>query len=173
MDKVIQNVLTPIGDDKIRKYLPDARIFKYSELSNYNNIEELLPYNKSYFIILAESAPNYGHWVSVSRLNDVIQYFDSYGDYPSTFLKWNTKEKNDELGQDHQYLNKLFDKTPLEVIYNCYDFQDDDNDIATCGRHQILYILLMKEDGLTLKDYVKKLKQLKVNPDLLISKVII
>lgn len=173
MDKVIKNIITPISDAQIKKYLPDARIFKYSDLSKYNNIEELLSHDKSYFILLIESSPNYGHWVSVSRLNDVIQYNDPYGLYPSTPIQWNSSNQNDKLGQEHKYLNKLFDKTPLEVVYNCYDFQNDNSDIATCGRHVITYLTLMKENDLSLKDYVKLIKQQKINPDILISAVII
>jgi hypothetical protein len=174
MNDVIQRVITPIDDSKIKEYLGnDARIIKYSDLSKYDNIEQLLPNDKSFFILLIESDTNYGHWVSVSRLNDVIQYMDSYGLYPSTGISWNSKEQNRVLGQSHKYLNKLFDKTPLEVVYNCYDFQGQNPDISTCGRHILTYLLLMKEKDMSLKDYINFIKQQKINPDLLISKVII
>jgi hypothetical protein len=174
MNDVIQRVITPIDDAKIKRYLGnDTRIIKYSDLSKYDDIEQLLPSNKSFFILLIESDNNYGHWVSVSRLNNVIQYFDSYGLYPSSPLQWNTKEKNDKLGQSHKYLNKLFDKTHLEVVYNGYDFQGKNADISTCGRHQLTYLLLMKEKNMSLKDYINFIKQQKINPDILISKVII
>jgi hypothetical protein len=173
MDKVIDNVLTPIDDSKIKYYLPDARIYKYNELNQYNNIEDLLPYDKSYFILLVESDYNYGHWVSVSRINNTIQYHDPYGLYPSSPLGWNTKEKNETLGQQHKYLNDLFDKTPLKVVYNCYDFQNNNKDIATCGRHIVLYLLLLKEKSLSLEEYVKLIKKQKINPDLLISSIIL
>ena len=41
-----------MGDDDIRYYLPKATIITYDELSNYKQIEDLLPKHKSYFILL-------------------------------------------------------------------------------------------------------------------------
>ena len=41
-----------LDDEDIRYYLPDARIMKYSELSKYTTIEQLLPKHKSYVVLL-------------------------------------------------------------------------------------------------------------------------
>ena len=42
-------------DKDIRHYLPNAKIITYDELSNLQNISELLPKHKSYVIILYPS----------------------------------------------------------------------------------------------------------------------
>ena len=65
----------PLGDNIIRKYLPNSRILKYSQLKNIMNIEELLPNEQSYCIILYESQPNSGHWTAIMRIDDNIEYF--------------------------------------------------------------------------------------------------
>jgi hypothetical protein len=41
----------PMGDDDIKKYFPNAKIIKYSELANYNDITQLLPKDKSFFFL--------------------------------------------------------------------------------------------------------------------------
>lgn len=176
MDKLIHTLLQPMGDDDIENYLSNPTIIKYSELKNYTNIEDLLPNRKSYFILLYETDLNEGHWCCCMRdkHNNLI-YFDSYGHEISEPLKWNSKEKNIELGQDRPYLNYLFDMTPLEVYYNAYKFQNDNSDISTCGRYCVAVIKAMKE-GVSLHEFINIFKNLQkkfnIKPDLIISKVI-
>ena len=66
----------PLGDDVIRKYLPNCRILKYSQFRDFNNIEDILPHDKDYCIILYENQPNSGHWTAIMRFDDRIEYFD-------------------------------------------------------------------------------------------------
>ena len=175
MNNIVKILTTPMGDDDINEYLKGVNILKYSQLKDYNNIEELLPTHKSYFIILYEFEPNYGHFCCCMRdKNNNIIYFDSYGMPPSQPLKENTEEVNIQLGQDKPYLNMLFDKTPLPVLYNGYQFQNDNSDIATCGRWCILIIKCIKENA-TLQEFIKTFKDIKkkqVSPDLVVSKII-
>ena len=44
--------LEPLDDADIKYYLPDAKILVYDELNFFNNIEDLLPRNNTYFILL-------------------------------------------------------------------------------------------------------------------------
>ena len=41
-----------MGDDDIKHYLPNAKIISYSDLQSVNRIEDLLPRNNTYFILL-------------------------------------------------------------------------------------------------------------------------
>lgn len=149
-----------LGDNIIRKYLPNARIIKYSDLKNVMNIEDLLPHEQSYCIILYESQPNSGHWTAIMRIDDNIEYFDSYGNKPDFPLTW-SKDINASLGQSIPYLSQLLDKTPLDVYFNDFQYQKENKDIATCGRHCIFRILCLTRNFYDLKQYCNFLKGLK------------
>ena len=60
----------PLDDAEIRFYLPDAKILKYSELAKYRNINELLPENTDYAIILYLDEENKGHWTAVLKYDN-------------------------------------------------------------------------------------------------------
>lgn len=171
--------LQPLGDDIIKKYLPYAKIIKYSELKNYNNIEELLKKPLDYVIILYEQKINSGHWVLLSRYDNTIEFFSSYGNFIDECLNWNTQDINNILGQDKPYLSILLNKVKdkYDIIYNSFDFQNKNNlDISTCGRWVILRVhtILLYKQPLT--DFIKTIKKLKkekkISFDLLISQII-
>ena len=94
-----------LDDEDIRYYLPDARIMKYSELSKYTTIEQLLPKHKSYVVLLYPvSSETSGHWICITRFNITIEYFDSYGGTPDSPFNWSTSNyKNNK-----RYLTDLF-----------------------------------------------------------------
>ena len=174
MEKRIERELiaSPLGDNDIRFYLPDATIVKYSELKNYKNIEDLLPSNKSYSIILYENQLNCGHWVCIMRYgnpnDELIEFFDSLADdgKPDSQLKWISKEKNIELGQGKPILTQLLEKTNIPVIYNKLKFQSESNkrdgkDINTCGKHVVLRIKNLLDCDFTLKDYISYMEKIK------------
>lgn len=79
---------TSMGDDDIRTHFPNANIIVYNNLNDIDDISEVLPNNKSYFFLLIEDSPNKGHWVCVNKLNNKIEFFDSYGGAPDSQLKW-------------------------------------------------------------------------------------
>ena len=162
---------TPLSDAIIKQYLPSARILKYSELANYNIIDDLLPYNKSYFVLLIEKKLNEGHWVCVLRQDDKIEFFDSYGGYPSSQLEW-SKKNNYKLGQNRKWLNILFDNSPLDVIYNKIKFQSTNDDINTCGRHCICRIKSMLMNNIDLDDYHKLLENIRDDTGLTFDEIV-
>ena len=145
-----------MDDGDIKHYLPDARLIMYKELKGIDDIEILLPTHKSYFIILypVQSESN-GHWVVLTRFNDIIEYLDSYGNDPDFPLKW-YHEKIDP------YLTNLLNKTKLEVVYNTIPFQDKKNSIlATCGAFVVFRVLTMLELNANLEQNNALLKKLK------------
>lgn len=150
----------PLGDDDIKKYLPDARVMKYSALKNIKSIEELLPNEIDYVILLYEDSPNKGHWVTVLRYGDTIEFFDSYGGEPDKPLSWNDEYTNENLNQE-PYLSNLFDKTDKRVIFSPTKFQGGGNDINTCGRHTIFRILNLIEKDRPLEEYYEIMKEIK------------
>ncbi len=126
---------SPMGDDTIHSYFPDAKIMLVSELSGYNSIDELLPNNPDCVFLLYQSSPNNGHWVLLSKYDDTIEYFDSYGGVIDNPLNWTPIGVRTKLGEGKPLLSNLLEDTDYDLIYNAVDFQDKkDNKISTCGR---------------------------------------
>jgi hypothetical protein len=156
----------PMSDFIIKQYLPDARIFKYSKFKNYKSINDILPNNKDYVIILNEiGQPNNGHWTAICKFNNSLQYFDAYGDKPSSTLTLNDDTLNNKLGQNKEYLNKLINDYQGDAYYNDFRYQELADDINTCGRHTCFFILCMLKHNYNLNQYYKFMKRLKQNSD--------
>ena len=51
----------PLSNEDIQAHLGSQQIKKYSELSHYKDLYELLALKKDYCIVLLESERNYGH----------------------------------------------------------------------------------------------------------------
>lgn len=152
---------TPMGNEDISRYFPDARYIKYSDLKNYSSITDLLPKNGSFFFLLYEHRPNTGHWVLLTRYDNKIEYFDSYGLEPSKPLTWNRPEINARLGQDRPYLNALFDASALPVIVNRKQFQSKKNGSATCGAWDVFRQLSIKDGKSSLAQFQDKIDELR------------
>lgn len=155
---VAETIATPMSDADIKEYLPDARIFKYSELRKYHTLADMLPERLSYVIILYEDSPNVGHWVCVSKPDDnTVEYFDSYGGKPDAPLKWTPKQRRIGMGAGEPLLGILFDKCPEKVVYNKIPYQREGNHINDCGRWCCIRVLRMKA-GLNLTQFYKYIK---------------
>jgi hypothetical protein len=148
---------TPMGDDNIRKYFPNAKILKYSELADIKDITQLLPQNKSFFFLLYEQSLNTGHWVVVNRYmdngRDTICFFCSYGSKVDGPLYWNSNAKNQELGQSRPFLTELLQKSGKQLQYNRVQYQSKTSPVATCGAFATLWIKANIRDNMNLQDF--------------------
>jgi len=148
---------TPMGDDNIRKYFPNAKILKYSELADIQDITQLLPQNKSFFFLLYEQSLNTGHWVVVNRYmdngRDTICFFCSYGSKVDAPLYWNSNAKNQELGQSRPFLTELLQKSGKQLQYNRVQYQSKTSPVATCGAFATLWIKANIRDNMNLQDF--------------------
>lgn len=170
-DDVLDLISKPLTDDDMRRHGVDVEkdILKYGELDKYETIEELLPEDRSFKIILSEQDRNKGHWICIMRykggMGDVIEYFNSYGSKPSYELDFVSKLKNKFLNQNEKHLNKMLNKAlksgKYEIIYNKKRFQRYNPKIQTCGRHVIFRLLNMKHFGVDLKGYIELMEKLK------------
>ena len=163
--KIIQQ---PMGDDDIRYYLPSAKILKYSDLSKYPIIDDLLPKDKDFCFILYQDSPNIGHWTCITRQiggnkKPIISYFDSYGGKPDNPLNWVPRDINIKLHQDKKMLSRLFDKTPYKVVYNPikYQSEDENKDINSCGRHATFFIKNLMDCNRDLSEYYNLMDKIK------------
>jgi len=149
-DKEVQERISkPLTDGDLERHtgVKPSDIIKYSDLKNYGNIEELLPQDKSFKIILIEDKYNSGHWVCLMRYGKTIEYFNSYGAKWDTDWKFVNRMMRVILGESTNELTRLLDKAMedgWEVIWNAKRFQKLGNNIQTCGRWVIFRIETMK-----------------------------
>ena len=146
-------------DDLVRNFGLGVKdkILKYSELENYNTIDELIPDQDDFRILLLESEPNVGHWVCLIRKGDTLEFFDSYGKTHKGELKYIPKFINKMLNQKDDYLTRIM-KSSKNPIFSTLKLQKDNPDVCTCGRHVIARILCSKA-GYDLDDYEKLIKK--------------
>lgn len=143
------------------------KIIKYSELKNYNSLDELLPNPLfDYKIILLETSKNAGHWTCLIRMNNVIECFNSYGVSIDSEFRFIPDVIERMLGESKRFLTNLIKKNnTFKVINNTYEFQSKDTDIATCSRWCILRCETAKI-GYSLKDFVNMIHKQVVKEDL-------
>jgi hypothetical protein len=170
----------PMGDDDIRKYFPNAKILKYSELSKYSDITQLLPRPKTFFFLLYERSPNVGHWTLVSRYidngKDTIEFFCSYGSKIDAPLSWTPIGIRVQLGEDKPFLSILLDKSPFRVIYNPVQYQSKKSNISTCGAYDTLRAGELVKHNTTLDEFNDMLREVKkatgLNYDEIVSNLV-
>ena len=157
---ILERMRTDMTDLDIQRYLPETNspqdnLMKYSELADVNSIYDILPYDRSYKIILVESEYSKGHFVAILRYGNTIEQFDSYSKKIDDELSFVSNLQKQLLGQDKKYLTHLLKKLPKKVkkIYNKKRLQKLVNNSATCGRFVILRIILMKDFGFNLQQY--------------------
>ena len=153
------NLNYQITGEDIDRYLQEGstKILKYSQLANYRTIEELLPEDMDYRIILIEQNVDSGHWCCILRYKKVIEWFDPYGIKPDGELSFISKMKNRMLGQDTHYLTNLFKEATTRgwtCIYNKKKLQQLKKGINTCGRWVLLRITMLTQMYYDLPDFL-------------------
>lgn len=180
---VMERISTNISDGDLRRYFGDdveQNIIKYNELQQYNDIQDLLPKDKAYKIILFENDFNTGHWILLMRYGKTIEFFNSYGLRPNADFKFVSRIKNFFLGQDPDDLKRLLDgaeKSGYDVIYNKTRFQKMAQGVNTCGRWIILRIVMLDFFCLSLPEFITFIKNLEKKydypPDVIVAHLII
>lgn len=179
INKVNQFIHKSISDQDLEKYFTKAiqkKILVFGDLRKYNSIDEVLPKQKDFIIMLIETAPNIGHWCCLTKNNGVVTWFDSYGMKPGSELKFVDEDKRAQLNEDRNYLGELLQKTKYKVEYNTIAFQSDGDNVRDCGRYVILYLILFNEKNFNLKQFQQfmknETKKLKLSYDQLVSYLI-
>ena len=161
--KLLDNMNYSLSDSDLKQLLGnDAKIMKYSQLSDVNSIEELLPNSAfDYVILLTETAEDSGHWHCLVRCNKNIFHFDSYGNRPDKNLLYCPKQLRRELEQKYPLLSYLLNKAEddgYHVMFSTYQYQKKNGSVMTCGRHIVVFINYMKhspQDKQNFEDYNK------------------
>jgi hypothetical protein len=140
-----------VGSNEFSRLLgPDAnkKIMKYSELKSVNDLNDLL-LPQDYRIILIETKNNVGHWTAITRNDNLIVWFDSYGLAPDQEFEFIHVKMQQILVEQGKPLTKLINKW---IGANTIKFQQQKEGINTCGRHCCLFLYAFLH-GFSLKQY--------------------
>lgn len=159
LENALERLPIFITDNDIHQYLgPNFPIIKYSQLNNYNHINELLPKDNDCCIILVENVPSSGHFVAIGKRGDMIVQFDSYGGQIDGELNYITSVMKTILGEHKNEMNDLIKRSDMKTIYNKTKFQSQkkvcDVDSSICGRACIIFCSLFRM-GYSLEDMKK------------------
>jgi len=156
----------PMGEDELRAFIPNIKIIRYSDLKKHHKIEDLLTKPEDEAVILYQNAPYSGHWCCITRNDDKIDFYDSYGGKIDTQLEYITPEANKELGIDDTYLSNLINNSNVikhfsENTRKHQTFKNTGAEINTCGRHCLFRLLSFKENRCDNKEYAAMMEFLK------------
>lgn len=138
------------------------KIIRFPDLSEYNSMQEVLPYPNDCAVIffIDEQTPtqNIGHWTCIMRNGNRYEFFDSYGLSPKEDLEHIDKEKRIRFGEQRNYLKEL---GGAALMHNPVDYQSWDPKVATCGRYAIIRLLAFINGIDNPKKFYKFLKDAK------------
>lgn len=167
-----------LSDNDLKSVLgQDLRIIKYADLDKYKSLNELLPHNNSYLVILIESEYNSGHWTCATRRENIFTFLDSYGCDLRDELDFISKAKNYILGNTKKELTDLIKNTDpcCDVVYNKERLQSKSPSVATCGRWICAYISYFKMQY-DLRDFLEfiyeRCKESGLSPDVVVCQLI-
>lgn len=154
----------------LKKYNVKHKILLYDEL-NYIDIKDFIKdmENNVSYIILYRSSNNYGHWVCINKVNNIICFFDSYGIFPDDEKKYINEDFLFNSNQLYNRLSELLYESKYDIHYNEVKLQKKCRNISTCGRHVICFLLSNKN----IEDYQRYIldycKIKKITPDVFVS----
>jgi len=153
----------PLTSDDLEKTIgvKAEDIILYKDLANYATIDDLLPNNTDFKIILLEWEAGKGHWVIIYKQNNKYFYFNSYGNKYDNDLNVLSKCIKMILGQEVKQIARLLNGK--ECDWSRTRFQK--GDAQTCGRWCVMRISMLKM-GYTQQQFTKYMENLKEQYDL-------
>ena len=145
----------PLSNTQIIKELgpPSEDVLLYKDLYKYDSIDELF-LEDNLRIILIESSPSYGHWISLIKDGDTYIYFDSYGREPDYWVQFLKPFYRTLLGDEPAEIKRLL--RGRKLVWNKVKLQGKDS--STCGRWQVAWAE-MYNMGYSLKQFLAFLKK--------------
>lgn len=168
MNKSLSNYDIMKGSDN------ECKVIKVPDLYLFKDLDDLFE-DKQGVVLLYEFKPRYGHWTLLTKLPHEklksCEFFDSYGYFPDDELKYIDKHYREISKQTKTQLNRLMQNSfnNYKLHYNNYQFQEHDNNIATCGRHCLLRFAFR---GLNIDEYKDLLDSFDKNYDELVTKFV-
>ena len=123
----------PLSDAEVRAIVKKPiTVIKYSELDNYNNMEDLFK-ECDRVLLLYESKINSGHWTCLINQPKQIVFFDPYSLEPDSQLAFTNIKFRESIGIKKPYLSYLMYKTKKPIDYNNVQLQVLKEGVETCG----------------------------------------
>lgn len=156
----------PMDGSEMMEYNPDARLMRYSDLYNFDNIDDVFGHHNKIVLLYLMDTPNSGHWTGLKKDGDTIMFFDSYGFKIDEEQKYPLDKIKIITGQTYPYLSDLLKNSNYNVIRSPYKLQGKGT--QTCGRYVSLFLM----NDLNPNEFYNKYFRGVKNPDDLIIKYI-
>ena len=141
----------PLSGKDIKFFMNgDCVILPYENLVYYKNIDDV--FNTSNFIfLLYPIKENYGHWVLLMKINNRIEFFDSYGIFTDMEYKYGAKKTP-------KYLSKLLinSNPKYKLYYNEKQYQKWNTNY--CGYYCVLRAFNYKKSLSNFQNILDKYK---------------
>ena len=127
-----------------------VNILKYSELSKYTNVKDVLGKYERCIILFENQEIDNGHWTALVKIYEpnkkpYLLFADSYGHIMEDEFNWIPKSFQNMSMQKRGVLLKLLINQPLDVHYSQYRLQKigkiDGANVNTCGRWASMFCL--------------------------------
>ncbi len=151
----------PLSDTDLQVILnPDTKIHKYDHLYNIRHIDEVFDRLGRCIILYLTENGTTGHWISLIKKGNTVEFFDPYGYFPDSQGKnLGTPDViNEQFGQNNPRFLQLIRDAGYDLTFNDKPVQKEAFDVATCGRHTASRLIFYK---LNLKQYHELMKRLK------------
>jgi hypothetical protein len=151
----------PLGNDDLLDLidLEPSNIFTTHQLTEHNNIDELLDRKGRGIMLFLTENDKTGHWIGLLRKGNTLEIFDPYGNKPREWEKKLNSIKG--LNPPIETLENLIKGSGYKIKINNVKHQPINNSSSsTCGKHTALRLILNK---LSLEEYNKFMKDIKKN----------
>lgn len=141
----------------------DTNIYTTQDLDKFRHIDEIFdPLGRCIILYLTEN-DHKGHWISLIKKGNIIEYYDPYGSHPLKQGETLNVDKDTDLKLNgDNKLIKMIKGGGYIIKYNPRKSQEDKVGVNTCGRHTVFRTLLYK---LPMEKY-NKLLDSAVNKDI-------
>jgi hypothetical protein len=138
LDKIVLKAESiPLSGSDIERITEGkAQILKYSDLHQYNNIDDVFG-DKEAVIILYMKTSNFGHWCTLFKSPwkpETLYFFDSYSYQMDEEIKYSDEQLRIHQGKNVPHLTQLVQKSNYYLEQNKFQYQSKQHDINTCGR---------------------------------------
>lgn len=116
----------------------DTKLITYPQLKRFQTIDDVFGGKSKVIILYVHNETNNnieGHWCCIIRHPKYIEFFDSYAMMPDDIIMMKSPDDRENTHQEHNYLSKLLYDCKMPVEYNEYPYQEQSDDINTCGAH--------------------------------------
>lgn len=167
-DKLISNgeqYLLSVGDVfRICGGEDKTNIVVYSDLENVNKVEDILVNDTA--IILYQTKRNEGHFITINKRGNILEFFDSYGEIEDESLKQALFNLRLHQGKMVSHLKFMAENSGLKIVYNRVQLQRFSSHINTCGRYSALFV---RYKDMGMNRFVKLFQGNKENNDFIVT----